>query len=101
MPELDRLGAQRLAPAAGRLVAQGARQPGQEPGPDLRVLVADRGEPLVQERQQVLVGAGTRVDDPSAVLRGGAGQLARQPPAPRDARGLEQGTLGARRVPGL
>ncbi len=53
-------------------------EPREQPGAELDVLVAERGEPLLEQRHEPLVVAGPRPDDPPAVTGRGAGELVRQ-----------------------
>ena len=55
--ELDRLAAQRVAALARVLVAERSREAGEQPDPKLDVLLAERGEPLLEQRHEPIVVA--------------------------------------------
>ena len=61
--ELDRLPAQPVAAIARRLVAKRPGEPGEQPGPQLDVVVGERGQPLLEQRHEPIVAPGPRPDD--------------------------------------
>jgi hypothetical protein len=75
--ELDRLAAERVAAIARAFVAKRTRETGEQPGPELQVVVWQRGQPLLQERHEPIVRPGAHPDDPSGVAGGRSRKLAR------------------------
>ena len=98
--ELHRLAAQLVATPARRVVAQRAREPGEEPHAKLVVVVRERREPRLQQWNELLVSPGSRPDDPSAVACSRAGELPRQAEALGDLRRCKERALRCRPVAG-
>ena len=53
--ELDRLPAQRVAPIPRMLVAKRSRESGEKPDPKLDILLAERGQPFLEQRHEPIV----------------------------------------------
>ena len=83
--ELHRLAAQLVAPRARRLVAQRTRQPREQPDAQRAVVLAERGEALLEQREEALVGAAAGIHDPPAILRRRPRELGSQAEPARDA----------------
>ena len=97
--ELDRLPAQPVAAIPRGLVAKRSSQAGEQPGPQLDVLLGERGEPSSSNGTSRSSPRGPRPHEATAVTGSRAGQLTRQAEASGDAGGVEEGPLCRRESP--